>query len=78
MGILIGKVAHETMIVVDASPLPVEGTETRVNAQVSQHHSPHSSPYLNIFHISRVLSILANVPHVSTDGNWAFSYKTIA
>ncbi len=34
MGILIGKVAHETMIVVDASPLPVEGTETRVNAQV--------------------------------------------
>ncbi|VDD80284.1 unnamed protein product [Mesocestoides corti] len=33
MGMLIGKVAHETMIVVDCSPLPVEGTETRVNAQ---------------------------------------------
>lgn len=33
---LIGKVAHETMIVVDCSPLPVEGTETRVNAQVNK------------------------------------------
>ncbi|CAH8499957.1 unnamed protein product [Schistosoma margrebowiei] len=33
MGLLIGKVAHQTMIVVDSSPLPVEGTETRVNAQ---------------------------------------------
>uniref|UniRef100_A0A0X3NR38 COP9 signalosome complex subunit 5 n=2 Tax=Schistocephalus solidus TaxID=70667 RepID=A0A0X3NR38_SCHSO len=33
MGMLIGKVAHETMIVVDCSPLPVKGTETRVNAQ---------------------------------------------
>lgn len=34
MGILIGKVAHETMIVMDSFPLPVQGTETRVNAQV--------------------------------------------
>ncbi|KAF6777093.1 hypothetical protein AHF37_03171 [Paragonimus kellicotti] len=34
MGVLIGKVAHQTMIVIDCSPLPVEGTETRVNAQV--------------------------------------------
>ncbi|KAF8566771.1 hypothetical protein P879_06033 [Paragonimus westermani] len=33
MGVLIGKVAHQTMIVIDCSPLPVEGTETRVNAQ---------------------------------------------
>ncbi|OON21624.1 Mov34/MPN/PAD-1 family protein [Opisthorchis viverrini] len=33
MGVLIGKVAHQTMIVVDSTPLPVEGTETRVNAQ---------------------------------------------
>lgn len=27
-----GKIAHETFIVMDAFPLPVEGTETRVNA----------------------------------------------
>ncbi|KAL3313637.1 COP9 signalosome complex subunit 5 [Cichlidogyrus casuarinus] len=33
MGMLIGKVVHREMIVVDCSPLPVEGTETRVNAQ---------------------------------------------
>ncbi|VDP90680.1 unnamed protein product [Echinostoma caproni] len=39
MGVLIGKVAHQTMIVVDSSPLPVEGTETRVNAQVSFSYS---------------------------------------
>ena len=34
MGMLIGKVTHETMIVMDSFALPVEGTETRVNAQV--------------------------------------------
>ncbi|KAF7255518.1 hypothetical protein EG68_07941 [Paragonimus skrjabini miyazakii] len=33
MRVLIGKVAHQTMIVIDCSPLPVKGTETRVNAQ---------------------------------------------
>ncbi|KAG0633852.1 JAB1/Mov34/MPN/PAD-1 ubiquitin protease-domain-containing protein [Tuber brumale] len=33
MGLMQGKIAHETFIVTDAFPLPVEGTETRVNAQ---------------------------------------------
>lgn len=33
MGLMQGKIAHETFIVMDAFPLPVEGTETRVNAQ---------------------------------------------
>lgn len=32
MGILIGKVRGDTMVVLDAFALPVEGTETRVNA----------------------------------------------
>ncbi|KAF8249578.1 Mov34-domain-containing protein [Wilcoxina mikolae CBS 423.85] len=32
MGLMQGKIAHETFIVMDAFPLPVEGTETRVNA----------------------------------------------
>lgn len=33
MGLMIGYVSHETFIVTDAFRLPVEGTETRVNAQ---------------------------------------------
>jgi len=33
MGLLMGKVAGDTMVVMDAFALPVEGTETRVNAQ---------------------------------------------
>lgn len=33
MGLLIGKVDANTMIVMDSFALPVEGTETRVNAQ---------------------------------------------
>lgn len=33
MGLLLGKVENNTMIVMDAFALPVEGTETRVNAQ---------------------------------------------
>lgn len=33
MGLMIGYVLHETFIVTDALRLPVEGTETRVNAQ---------------------------------------------
>jgi len=33
MGLLLGKVDANTMIVMDSFALPVEGTETRVNAQ---------------------------------------------
>jgi len=33
MGLLQGKVLNDTMVVMDAYALPVEGTETRVNAQ---------------------------------------------
>ena len=33
MGLMQGKVDGDTMIIMDAFALPVEGTETRVNAQ---------------------------------------------
>lgn len=33
MGLMQGKVHGDTMIIMDAFALPVEGTETRVNAQ---------------------------------------------
>ena len=32
MGLMQGKVAKETLIVMDSFAIPVEGTETRVNA----------------------------------------------
>jgi COP9 signalosome complex subunit 5 len=35
MGLLQGKVAGDTLVVLDAFPLPVEGTETRVNASAT-------------------------------------------
>ena len=34
MGLMLGYVEHETFVVTDALRLPVEGTETRVNAQL--------------------------------------------
>ena len=37
MGLMQGKVQNETFIVMDAFPLDVEGTETRVNAQAEQY-----------------------------------------
>lgn len=33
MGVMTGKILKETFLVLDVVPLPVEGTETRVNAQ---------------------------------------------
>ena len=33
MGLLLGKVDASVMVVMDSFALPVEGTETRVNAQ---------------------------------------------
>ena len=35
MGLMLGKVDGDTMVVMDAFALPVEGTETRVNAQAA-------------------------------------------
>lgn len=35
MGMLLGKVDGATMIVMDSFALPVQGTETRVNAQAA-------------------------------------------
>lgn len=32
MGLMVGKIEHETFVITDAFRLPVEGTETRVNA----------------------------------------------
>lgn len=34
MGVMQGKIQGNTLIIMDAFALPVEGTETRVNAQI--------------------------------------------
>lgn len=46
MGLLQGKVQGDTMIVMDAFALPVEGTETRVNAQ--QQAYEYMAEYLRV------------------------------
>lgn len=68
MGLLLGKVAAHTMIVMDSFALPVEGTETRVNAQAQAYEYmtayieaakqvlllPYSSRYYNFREVQRV------------------------
>jgi len=46
MGLLIGKIEGDTMIVMDSFALPVEGTETRVNAQTEGYE--YMVEYLNL------------------------------
>lgn len=45
MGMMLGKVDGATMIVMDVFALPVEGTETRVNAQSQAYE--YMSTYVN-------------------------------
>ena len=45
MGMMLGKVDGSTMIVMDVFALPVEGTETRVNAQSQAYE--YMSTYVN-------------------------------
>lgn len=45
MGLILGKVDGNTMIVMDSFALPVEGTETRVNAQAQAYE--YMSSYID-------------------------------
>ena len=55
MGLLLGKVDASTMVVMDAFALPVEGTETRVNAQSEAYEYMasyiESAKQVNIYHV---------------------------
>lgn len=65
MGLLLGKVAANTMIVMDSFALPVEGTETRVNAQAQAYEymtayieaAKHVSSYRNDYLLLKRLLI---------------------
>ena len=48
MGFLLGKVDGNTMIVMDGVALPVEGTETRVNAHAQAYE------YMAAYHVAAV------------------------
>ena len=56
MGLMLGKVDGDTMIVMDAFALPVEGTETRVNAQVAAYE--YMAAYIES---AKLVRTLANV-----------------
>lgn len=59
MGLLLGKVEHNTIIVMDCFALPVEGTETTVNAQSQAYEYMtsyiESAKVVNIFYFSTAL-----------------------
>ena len=53
MGVMQGKVRGDTFIVIDAFALPVEGTETRVNAQVRLNPKTLPTPRAALAHKHR-------------------------
>lgn len=61
MGLMQGKIDGDTMIVMDSFALPVEGTETRVNAQVEAYE--YMVSYLEL--IGQV-NMPLHLPHVLT------------
>lgn len=67
MGLMLGKVDGNTMIVMDAFALPVEGTETRVNAQAAAYE--YMAEYIESSKLVRqslhyVMRIVANLHSV--------------
>lgn len=56
MGLLVGKVDGNTMVVMDSFALPVEGTETRVNAQAQAYE--YMTQYMES--AKKVLSVAFN------------------
>jgi COP9 signalosome complex subunit 5 len=55
MGMMQGKIEAETFVVMDAYPLPVEGTETRVSAQndANEFLVDYNERSKNVFRLSR-------------------------
>lgn len=53
MGLILGKVDGNTMIVMDSFALPVEGTETRVNAQAQAYE--YMSSYIDAAKLVRMV-----------------------
>ena len=64
MGLMLGKVDGNTMIVMDSFALPVEGTETRVNAQAQAYEYmaayTESAKQVNMRTIGVKISVVMN------------------
>lgn len=58
MGLILGKVDGNTMFVMDSFALPVEGTETRVNAQAQAYE--YMSSYIEAAKLVFFLSMFYN------------------
>ena len=58
MGLMLGKVEADTMIIHDSFALPVEGTETRVNASMQAYE--YMSKYMS--------GIISRIPVVVRKG----------
>lgn len=59
MGLLLGKVDGNAMFVMDSFALPVEGTETRVNAQAQAYE--YMSSYMTaakLVHYSNIMKLI--------------------
>jgi COP9 signalosome complex subunit 5 len=63
MGLLMGKVEGDTMIVMDSFALPVEGTETRVNAQTEGYE-----------YMGQYLSLIRQVGRLENALGWYHSH----
>ena len=63
MGLLLGKVDANTMIVMDSFALPVEGTETRVNAQAQayEYMTAYIESAKRVINISSSLINMCNI-----------------
>ena len=63
MGLMLGKVDGDTMVVMDAFALPVEGTETRVNAQAAAYE------YMTAYIESAKLVSVVGISFISLKAN---------
>lgn len=62
MGLMLGKVDGETMMIMDSFALPVEGTETRVNAQAAAYE------YMAAY-IENAKQVLISSPYTSSSSS---------
>ncbi len=64
MGLMLGKIDGPTMIVMDVFALPVEGTETRVNAQTEAYE--YMSTYIESSKLVRGWNFICFLVHSGT------------
>ena len=64
MGLMLGKILGDTMVVTDAFRLPVEGTETRVNAQADGYE--YMVEYMKLVKEAGISLVISTHTHIYT------------